>query len=403
MRYVLITQIPFAITPEGEYAVNELWGWDLKAHLGVCSDLHVFAPMDSYDRNKYPYTFPRGSIAFHPLPFFEGTIQFFMKLPKILFILCKDIQRGDIVHSTATACPPVGIAANILSMLKGCRKRIIVFDADFISDVELLISSEKGLGKKLFYLWTKRFYSFIFRFCISHSPITFVVGDNLYERYRSYGNVIKIYASWMREKDIISPADLTKKMETSQKRNEIKLCFAASLIPKKNPICAIETARILKERGIPFTLHILGEGPMKQRLEELIERYRLSHCVELVGTVPYGAPFYDALRRYDALLAPNLSGEQPRIIFDALANGVVFVGSDIRSFSVISDGENGLLCNPRDPRSFADAVERLYRDKKLVERLVYAGLKTAKENTIESNHRRRMQIINDTSSKRRGD
>lgn len=399
MRYIIVTPIPFALTPDGAYAVNELWGWDLKAHLDVFSNLHVFAPLDLYDQDKFPYTLPKGSIYFHPLPFLKNPIQFFIKLPKILDIFYRCIQEDDIVHSTGTPYPPLGIVADIFCLFKGCKKRIIVFDADFISDLELRINSEKSLIRRLFYFSIKKIYSLIFKFCIKTSPLTFVVGETLYERYKNYGNVVKIYASWVKEEDIVPSTYLKEKIKDISKRKEIRLCFAASLTPKKNPICAIEATKILKEKNIPVTLHILGEGPMKRELKKLVEKYDLSNCITFKDSVPYGKPFYDTLKKHDAILIPNLSGEQPRIIFDALANGVMVIGSNIKSFSIISNGVNGILCNPRDPRSFAHAVEKLYKDKKFLEKLIYAGIETVRENTIQSIHKKRMQIINNTFSK----
>ena len=114
----------------------------------------------------------------------------------------------------------------------------------------------------------------------------------------------------------------------------------------------------------------------------------------LQGLVPYGEPFYNTLREYDAILVPNLSGEQPRVIFDAMANAVVVIGSNIRSLSsIIKSGVNGILCNPRNPKDFASAIQKLYEDKELQERIIHAGIKTIEENTIESIHMRRMKII----------
>ena len=79
-------------------AVNELWGWDLKADLDVFSDLHIFTPLDLYDLNKFPYTFPKGYIHFHPLPFFRSPIQFLTKLLKVCCIFYRCIQKDDIMH-----------------------------------------------------------------------------------------------------------------------------------------------------------------------------------------------------------------------------------------------------------------------------------------------------------------
>lgn len=400
MRYILVTPIPFALTPDGEYSVEERWGWDLESHLNVFADVHVFAPMSLYDRNKFSYVFSKDTITFHPLPNFKSNIQFIMKLPEIFYMFHKKIQKSDILHSTATAWPPLGIMANIFCLFKGHKKRIVVFDDDYITDLKLLINVEKGLIKKFFYLSIKKIYSFIFKFCIIHSPLIFIVGDTVYERYKCYGNVVKIHASWVKEKDIVSSTYLKKKIEGILKRKEIVLCFAASLIPKKNPICAIKATKILKERGIPVALHILGEGPMKRELEDFVEQNNLSNFITFEGFIPYGEPFYNKLKEFTAIIIPNLSGEQPRIIFDALANGVIVIGSDINSFKdIISNGENGILCDPRDPKSFALAIEKLYmHNKKLLEELIYAGIKTVKENTIESIHKKRAQIVNNVFS-----
>jgi glycosyltransferase involved in cell wall biosynthesis len=100
---------------------------------------------------------------------------------------------------------------------------------------------------------------------------------------------------------------------------------------------------------------------------------------------------------YDILLLPNLSGEQPRVLFDAMANGVLAIASDIVSLSdLITNDHNGILCDPRDPDSFAVAVERLYLNKKILEPLLYNGMLTARQNTIESMHEKRKSVIQAT-------
>jgi glycosyltransferase involved in cell wall biosynthesis len=67
---------------------------------------------------------------------------------------------------------------------------------------------------------------------------------------------------------------------------------------------------------------------------------------------------------------PNLSSEQPRIIFDVMANGLVVIGLTNPFKGIIKSGINGILCDPRNPESFALAVQRLYEDRGSQERLV---------------------------------
>lgn len=394
MRYFIITPVPFSVTEGNQYAVADLWGWDLEAHLGVFSDLHIIAPLSLYDKKKFNYIFPKETtIIFHPLRDFKNPIYFFYNVLRIISIFNSNIKKDDIVHFVGTGIPPLVIVTNILCLLTKHKKRIFVLDADLIGDLEIRIRYEKRTLKKSIFVFIKHFSKIVFKIFISTSPITFVVGNTLYEKHRMYKNVVKIHASWVKEKDIISSTQLKEKLENILNKDKIRIIFAASLVVKKGPNIAVEVVKILKARNIPVTLDIYGEGPMWKELNDLINAYDLLDTVYLKGIVPYGA-FYHVLRQYDTIIVPNLSGEQPRIIFDAMANGVAVIGSDIQSFNdIISNGENGLLFIPERPEDFANAVEKLYRNRKLLEKLIYSGIETARMNTIESMHKRREQII----------
>ena len=47
---------------------------------------------------------------------------------------------------------------------------------------------------------------------------------------------------------------------------------------------AIESAYLLKNKGIKFSWFILGQGELKKDLEELIKKYDVQDCVKLLGT-----------------------------------------------------------------------------------------------------------------------
>jgi len=264
----------------------------LQAHIEALNkylpryELHVYAPLDSYNPNRHRYVLSR-SIVFRPLPLnLKGPFEFIKKIPKIMHIFCQEFQKDDIVHSTATLYPPLGLIANILCLFKGCRKKLLVIDADTIGDLELLITLEKSVKKRLFYLVLKTLYALVLKFCIKLTPLTFVVGDALYERFKNYRRVVKIYASWVRRKDIIPSIRLLRKIEDLKRRDKIKLCFVAQLIPKKNPICAIYVARILKNNRVPFLIDIFGEGPMKKRLKRTCRKLNLADHVVFKGWSP---------------------------------------------------------------------------------------------------------------------
>ncbi len=395
MRYVIVTPIPFAVTPDQCYAVDELWGWYLTAELATFDDVCVFAPLSApFEPREFPYIFPKDSpITFYPLPYCATRSQFLIKLPKILHVLSKNIKRDDLVHSVGSVRLPVGIAANILLLLRGHKKRIFVLDEDYVSNIALTIQSEKDALKKVAFFVIRPLYEFIITFCIATTPLTFAVGAALYKRYKHYGNVRKIHASWVRAGDIMEPMYVEEKVKNSAERGRCRILFAGRLIYIKGPFIAVKAVSIVAERGIPVTLDIYGEGVLLRDLEEFATVHGLSDVVTFNGVLRY-AFFYPTLRQYDVIIVPNISREQPRIIFDAMANGVAVIGSKIDSFTdIILNGDNGLLCTAGDPESFAGAIESLFKNSELLTRVLYGGITTVRENTIESMSAKRKQII----------
>jgi len=395
MRYVIVTPLPFALTPDRCYAVDELWGRYLTAELAAFSNVCVFAPLSvTFEPAIFSYVFPENSsITFYPLPNFTNRFQFLIQLPKIVCTLSRNIREEDIVHSVGAVYLPVGITANILCLLQRHKKRIFVLDEDYVTNVALTIKSEKDTRKKVAYLMIRPVYDFIIKFCIATAPLTFVVGAALYKNYEKCGNVKKIHASWVRERDILVPIDIEEKLKNAGKGRHCKILFAGRLIHIKGPLIAVKTVKVLKQRGVPVTLDIYGRGALLKELEDFVSSNDLSDIISFKDLLRYDA-FHRILRQYDIIIAPNVSGEQPRIIFDAMASGVAVVGSKIDSFmDIISDGDNGLLCTPGDPESFAFAIESLYTNRQLLTRVLYGGIETVKGNTIESMSAKRKQII----------
>lgn len=394
-RYLLVTPRPFSLTGGNLYAVSDMWGYDLEAHLTAFPNLHIFAPFDpQYQSDKYRYAFPQESaITFHPLPYFGSTSDCFKKIPKTLGILIRNVQKKDIVQAEGDISVPVGALALVLCALMRHQKRVFVLDADHAGIIQVRVQAEQQRMRKSLLIILRHSIRLTLQFLIAISPLTFVVGDHLYSTYAHAGNVKKIYASWLSKNCIISRTTLERKITATLKRPSLSLVFAGRLVREKAPDIAVKVAAILDKRGIAVTLDIYGEGPMRDELLDLIASSCLSSTVALKGNVTYDE-FHKVLTKYDILLLPNLSGEQPRVLFDAMANGVLVIASDIASLSgLIRNNCNGMLCEPGNPDSFALAIEHLCVNKKDMGALIRRGVQTSRQNTIESMHEKRKAII----------
>jgi glycosyltransferase involved in cell wall biosynthesis len=357
--------------------------------------LSVVAPYGSHFTIRNPAFFERQDfvmLELHPLPVIFTIKDFLRSLPRLTYDINKHVSNSDIVHANSTLFPPVGVLALVLAFFKN-KKRIFVIDADAVKDLEIEVLVEKKAVKRLFLIATRIFSSALLNFCVIASSFTFVVGGAIYRRYGHWKKVLKTNASWVRECDIVPAQELREKLKETSKKDPLRVLYSSSLIYRKGILTAIKSFEILRERKTPVTLTILGEGPLKNDIQRIIKNGGLNNHVGYAGYVPY-THFYRTLRQYDAVLIPNLSDEQPRILFDALANGVAVIASDIEAFrDVVSNGQNARLFSKDDPTELASVIEELSGNRQLLRELIENGVETSRMYTQEKVYGHRMKVI----------
>ncbi len=125
---------------------------------------------------------------------------------------------------------------------------------------------------------------------------------------------------------------------------------------------------------------VLGGGPLRADLERQVKEAGLAGAVRFLGAVPDEERDL-WLRRADLLAMPSrlpgggLAGEGFGIVYmEAGAYGKPVVAGNVGgALDSVSDGESGLLVDPRDPAAVADAITRLLLDPELARRLGSAG------------------------------
>jgi len=142
-------------------------------------------------------------------------------------------------------------------------------------------------------------------------------------------------------------------------------------VEKKGLPHLVAAYSILRKRGVPFRALIIGEGPQKGLLDELIR-------VEGLGEVVHVFPFerQDVIKgRYqeaEVFVLPCVrvpSGDQdgvPYVLVEAMACGLPVVSTYLSGIpELIRNGETGFLVEPADSRALADVLQALLRDDAL--------------------------------------
>ena len=102
--------------------------------------------------------------------------------------------------------------------------------------------------------------------------------------------------------------------------------FIGRLTLQKRPLLVVDTARWLCRRDPGLSVYLVGDGPLRPKVQERIARYGLSERIHLLGTrddVPA------LLAASDLLLLPSAYEGAPLTILEALAVGVPVVASDV--------------------------------------------------------------------------
>ncbi len=108
---------------------------------------------------------------------------------------------------------------------------------------------------------------------------------------------------------------------------------------------------------------ICGDGPERDRLEQQAARLGLGERIEFRGRLGPDA-IAGELRSADLYVSSSLSDSTSVSLLEAMACGVPPVVTDIpANREWITDGENGLLVPPGDPRSLAAALRRILDDR----------------------------------------
>ncbi len=132
----------------------------------------------------------------------------------------------------------------------------------------------------------------------------------------------------------------------------------------------IRAAKILSnEKGLDFRLLLVGRGPRRRFIENLVREEALEGLITVRDAVPHER-IPSILSRAEVFVLPSLSEGMPRALLEAMAAGKAVVASSLPGVrEVVINGKNGLLVPPGDPLRLAEALSILLRDSNLRKRI----------------------------------
>lgn len=147
--------------------------------------------------------------------------------------------------------------------------------------------------------------------------------------------------------------------------------FLGRLEYQRDPFLFVQTLRLLVRGG--YSAKIIGGGSLENEVSDLIERYGLRDRVKLLGHLVRE----DALREISdvgtVLFTSRWEG-MPIAVMEAMSLRIPVVAPNVGGIpEIVDDGISGILVKDRDPRHFAEAVERVTTNMGFRERIIEAA------------------------------
>jgi len=184
------------------------------------------------------------------------------------------------------------------------------------------------------------------------------------------------------------------------KEGAIAIICVASLLEVKGHTYLVQACRLLRDRGVDFVCHLVGEGNYRARIEREIDEYGLGKHIKLHGacTQSHVRELLTASDIFVLASKPTRRGARegiPVSIMEAMAVGVPVVASEISGIpELVENGMSGFLTPPGDVDALAKSIGVLIEDDPLRRRMGAAAREIVlRDFNLESNARQLIHMF----------
>jgi len=154
------------------------------------------------------------------------------------------------------------------------------------------------------------------------------------------------------------------------RRPAASLALAAGrLIEEKDHFNLIEAVELLRKRGRDVLVTIVGNGPLRNKIDDEIRRRSLEDHIQMRPVIPHDE-LMQMMQAVDFFVLPSTFEGFPMVPAEAMiAERAVVATRAGGVVELIEDGISGILVPTRDARAFAEAMELVMLNPALRERL----------------------------------
>ena len=279
----------------------------------------------------------------------------------------------------------VNALAGIVLKKLGKVKNVVYYVSDF--------SPQRYKSK-----WFNYFYLWLDKLAATHSDATWNVSPAMPEARKRLGyNMDKI------SPQILAPNAFFKeeiKFLPFEKTKPFSIIYAGTLGLENGPDLAILMLPGILNKFPQATLTIAGGGGTEEvkTLKNLIKRCNLEKNINFVGFIPTNKDLFSLVRKHRILIASykDVPGSVRRYadavkIRMAMACGLPVITTQVPPNGKLAESAGAGIITKDNPEDLANAVIKIFFNKKQYLKMRSAAIATAKENTWENSYTNALQ------------
>lgn len=288
-----------------------------------------------------------------------------------------NLRKAGKIDIVLTTTPPalISMAGYVMAKIKHAK---LVYDVrDIWPDVAL--EMDEFTKDSVYY----KIFRFIRDFMLRHADLVTAVSDGKVRRLKEYApkkRIVKIpngFDVHFLENPLNS--ELYKKIKGNGK---FTCVYTGNLGLAQGLKQLLDIAMRAQEEGMEAAFLLYGKGAEEQELRAYVRKHRLAHV--FFGGSLSNQDIYTVLKAADISFVPlvngNLKDSIPTKIYEALGIGCpVLLAAEGDAVSVLEESELGIAVSPNRTEELWDAYQRLYKNRKQMERLKSYAAKLMEE------------------------
>lgn len=266
-------------------------------------------------------------------------------------------NRPDIIHTHTPF--PIGWAA--IFAAKTLKIPIVGTHHTFYNHYLKYLKMDNKVGENFIWKYTVQYYNNCDKVL---SPSQFLADEmvryGLKRPISTLSNPIDV--NQFKPADNISLKEEIKKSFGLSKKS---LVYMGRLGYEKSVDKVIESAAICIKKNPEIKLLVVGDGPERTKLNDLVKRLNVKQNVIFTGFLT-GKRLIESLQASDVFLTASKTENMPLSILEAMAVGLPIIGADALGIpEIIEDGKNGFLVAPDDTEQMAEKTLKILSSEQI--------------------------------------